>query len=120
MLNPSDGPPRLPPVHILPPTSTTTTPTPVPVVVPALSPTTDPCGDSVLAPAIFSPTAATVPGTARPVVGAVGVPLKDKVKDLRGVLAELSLQSEESLLEYVRDGLSQAAQSVKDTLQVGV
>ena len=102
-------------MHILPPTSSTTTPTPVPVVVPTLSPTTDPCGDSVLQPAIFSPTAATVPGTARPVGGAQ---VELRVKDLPSLLAELSLQTEESLLEFVKDGLNSAAESVKDTLQV--
>ncbi|KAK7096731.1 steroid receptor RNA activator 1-like [Littorina saxatilis] len=111
LLNPSEGPPRLAPVQILPPTSTTTTPTPVPVVVPTISPTTDPCGDSILTPAIFSPTAATVPGIAR-VVGS-----DIKVKDLACVLADLSLQTEEALLEYVKEGLHSAAESVNDALK---
>ena len=41
-----------------------------------------------------------------------------RVKDLPSLLAELSLQTEESLFEFVKDGLSSAAESVKDALQV--
>ena len=40
------------------------------------------------------------------------------MKDLPSLLAELSLQTEESLFEFVKDGLNCAAESVKDTLQV--
>ena len=116
LLNPAEGPPKLPSVHILPPLSTPT-PTLVPLVVPALNPTTDPCGDNTSQPAIFSPTASTVPGAARPAaVG--GSQIEIKGKELSEVLTELSLESEEALLSYVKEGLKAAAESVKDLIQV--
>ncbi|XP_076467649.1 uncharacterized protein LOC143298653 [Babylonia areolata] len=115
LLNPLHIPPCLPVVHILPPSSSTTTPTPLPVLVPSLSPTTDPCGDSVLQPAIFSPTAATVPGLAQPVRcgGPVG-----KTRDVNSLMEELSLQSEEELLAFVQEGLRKCAiESAQNSVQ---
>ena len=41
-----------------------------------------------------------------------------KVKNLDSLLTELSLDSEDSLLEYIQDGLKGAVDSVKDTLKV--
>lgn len=105
----------MPPVQILPPTTTINTPTPVPLVIPSLSPTADPCGDPPLEPVIISPEAGAM--TAQPVLSSDNVFCTKSLKDL---LDELSLHSEESLLDYVKEGLHSAADSVKQSLQVYV
>ncbi|KAL8594600.1 hypothetical protein ACOMHN_002155 [Nucella lapillus] len=116
LLHPIDSSaPDLRRVHLLPPSSTTTSPPPVPVFVPSLSPTTDPCGDSRLQPAIFSPTAAAIPGIAQPVWCSSGP--KVKVKDMDSLLEELSLPTEEALFTFVQDGLESTLRSVQDSLQ---
>ncbi|KAL8559567.1 hypothetical protein ACOMHN_018730 [Nucella lapillus] len=107
LLNPSEGPPRLPPIQILPPVSTTSTPVPVPVFIPTLSLT----ADSMQQPALFSPLDSAAFGTPG------GAPSKVKVLDLPDLVASLSLESEESLLPFVKDGLASALESVKDAIQ---
>lgn len=109
-----DGPPRLPPVHILPPMATTTTPSPVPLVVPTISPT-EVLGESSLQPAILTQPCPIVPGSPKL------VPSTQEAwneKSLQNLMDELSLQSEDSLLEYIKEGLHSAADSVKHSLQV--
>ncbi|XP_076445966.1 steroid receptor RNA activator 1-like [Babylonia areolata] len=109
LLNPSEGPPRLPPIQILPPVSTTSTPTPLPLLVPTLSPT----ADSTQQPTLFSPT----PPVSAASGSTGGASTKVKVKDLPDLLADLSLESEESLLPFVKDGLVSALDSVKESVQ---
>ena len=99
LLNPKDGPPKLPPVQILPPTMSTVVHPPVPVVVPSLSPPVDP---TALPPSFAS--AARDP---------------HRSETLPELLERLDLDSADSLRKYTKKILHEMVDECQDSIQVG-
>ncbi|RUS73068.1 hypothetical protein EGW08_019165 [Elysia chlorotica] len=97
LLNPKDGPPKLPPVQILPPTMSTVVHPPVPVVVPTLSPPVDPSG---LPPSFAS--AARDP---------------HRSETLPELLERLDLNSADSLRKYTKKILHEMVDECQDSIQ---
>ena len=97
VLNPAEGPPKLPNVQILPPAENTSPPEPLPVVIPTMLP--QPKEDLVVHP---------------------GVAVRQLSCDtLDSVEQRLGLGSEVQLCEYIDDGLKQGIEQCRDRLQVG-
>ncbi|GFO06235.1 steroid receptor RNA activator 1-like [Plakobranchus ocellatus] len=97
LLNPKDGPPKLPPVHILPPTMSTVVHPPVPVLVPTLSPPIDPSG---LPPSFAS--------AARD---------SHRSETLPELLERLDLDSADSLRKYTKKVLHEMVNDCQDSIQ---
>ncbi|GFS08131.1 steroid receptor RNA activator 1-like [Elysia marginata] len=97
LLNPKDGPPKLPPVQILPPTMSTVVHPPVPVVLPTLSPPVDPTG---LPPSFAS--AARDP---------------HRSETLPELLERLDLNSADSLRKYTKKILHEMVDECQDSIQ---
>ncbi|XP_005097478.1 steroid receptor RNA activator 1 [Aplysia californica] len=97
LLSPKDGPPRLPPVQILPPTTSTSVHPPVPVLVPCMSPPIDP---SALPPSFAS--AGRDPQ------------LSETLPEL---LQRLELDSADSLRKYTKKVLHETLDALQDTIQ---
>jgi hypothetical protein len=98
LLNPKDGPPKLPPVHILPPSLSTSVHPPVPLVVPSLSP---PIDHSHLPPSFASA-------------------IRDSRTTeslLSDLLERLELDSAESLRKYTKRVLHEVLDVCKDSIQ---
>lgn len=98
LLNPTDGPPKLPPVQILPPTTSTNIHPPVPLLVPKMSPPIDP---SALPPSFAS--AGKDPQLSQ---------------TLPELMERLQLESADSLRKYTKRILHETLDNLKDSIQV--